>query len=109
MAAELGATTPIQQYKALIFVENTAVDYVIEEATPWGLRMYLGKPVYGVPWLAPQGAEALCHALRNEGRALVVIDAELGPQAIRPALQRCPGQVTELATWRGNSLKLVTL
>jgi 4-amino-4-deoxy-L-arabinose transferase len=109
MAAELGATTPIQQYKALIFVENTAVDYVIEEATPWGLRMYLGKPVYGIPWLAPQGAEALCHALRNEGRALVVTDAELRPQAIRPALQRCPGKVTELGSWRGNSLKLVTL
>ncbi|GLQ88348.1 ArnT family glycosyltransferase [Dyella flagellata] len=107
MAAELRAATSPEQYQALIFVENTDADYTIEEATPWGLRMYLGKTVYGIPWLAPQGAEALCHALHNEGRALVVIDPALGPEAIKPALQRCPGHVTDVGTWRGNALKRV--
>jgi 4-amino-4-deoxy-L-arabinose transferase len=108
-AAELRAATPVERYRAIIFVENTAVGYTIEEATPWGLRLYLGKVVYGIPWLAPHGGEALCHALHNEGRALVVIDPDLGPKAIEPALAQCPGKVTELGTWRKDGLKLVEL
>jgi len=109
MAVELRAAVPAAPYKALIFVENTAQGYTIEEATPWGLRMYLGKPVYGIAWLAPEGADALCHALHNEGKALVVIDPDLGAGAIAPALARCPARVSELGTWRGNALKLVEL
>lgn len=108
-AAELRAATPVERYRAIIFVENTAIDYTIEEATPWGLRLYLGKVIYGIPWLAPHGGEALCHALHNEGRALVVIDPALGPKAIEPALAQCPAKVTELGTWRKDVLKLVEL
>lgn len=108
-AAELRAATPVERYRAIIFVENTAVNYTIEEATPWGLRLYLGKVIYGIPWLAPHGGEALCHALHNEGKALVVIDPDLGPKAIEPALAQCPGKVTELGTWRKDVLKLVEL
>ena len=108
-AAELRAATPVERYRAIIFVENTAVGYTIEEATPWGLRLYLGKVIYGIPWLAPHGGEALCHALHNQGRALVVIDPDLGPKAIEPALAQCPGKVTELGTWRKDVLKLVEL
>lgn len=108
-AQELAASTHPERYQAIIFVENTPLDYVIEEATPWGLRMYLGKPVYGIPMLAPQGADALCHALHNAGTALVVIDPDLGPQAIAPALARCPGHVEDVGTWRQSPLKLIQL
>ncbi|HUA80818.1 MAG TPA: glycosyltransferase family 39 protein [Dyella sp.] len=108
-AQELAAATHLDSYQAIIFVENTPLDYTIEEATPWGLRMYLGKPVYGIPWLAPQGADALCHALHNAGTALVVIDPDLGPQAIAPALAHCPGHVQDLGVWRQSALKLIQL
>lgn len=109
MAKELSATTPADRYKAIIFVENTAVDYTIEEATPWGLRLYLGKTVYGIPWLAPQGGQALCHALHNEGTALVVIDPDLKADAVAAALAGCQGKVAKLVDWRGSALKLVEL
>jgi 4-amino-4-deoxy-L-arabinose transferase len=108
-ARELAVLAPAERYNALIFVENTAVSYTIEEATPWGLRLYLGKPVYGIPWLAPQSGEALCHALHNAGTALVVIDGDLGPATIEPALARCPGKVADMGTWRKNALRLVQL
>lgn len=106
-AAELAAIVPAERYKAIVFVENTAVDYTIEEATPWGLRLYLGRTVYGIPWHAPQGGEALCHALHNEGRLLLVIDPALGRQAVDPALARCAGKVADAGTWRKRALKLV--
>ncbi|WP_233840348.1 glycosyltransferase family 39 protein [Dyella sp. 2HG41-7] len=108
-AQELAAATHPERYQAIIFVENTPLDYTIEEATPWGLRMYLGKPVYGIPLLAPQGPEALCHALHNAGTALVVIDPDLGSEAIAPALTRCPGHVEDLGAWRKSPLKLIAL
>lgn len=108
-AAELGAIAPAERYKAIVFVENTAVGYTIEEATPWGLRLYLGRTVYGIPWLAPQGGEALCHALHNEGKVLVVIDPDLGPATVDSALAGCSGKIEDLGTWRKNALKLVEL
>jgi len=108
-AAELSAATPTDRYASIIFVENTEADYTIEEATPWGLRLYLSKVVYGIPWLAPHGGDALCHALHNEGKALVVVDPDLGPRAVEPALAQCQAKVADLGTWRKNTLKLVEL
>lgn len=106
-ASELRASTPTDRYQAILFVEATDLDYTIEEATPWGLRLYLGKPVYGIPWLAPQGGDALCHALHNEGTALVVIDPALPAQTVASTLARCAAHVSELGSWRQSALKLV--
>lgn len=109
-ARELSAITQPEAYQAVIFVESTALDYTIEEATPWGLRLYLGKPVYGIPWLAPKGADALCHALRTAGSSLVVISPYIKAETLAPVLSRCSAQrVVKLGTWRHNTLEQVQI
>lgn len=109
-ARELSALTATQSYQAVIFVEYTAKDYSIEEATPWGLRLYMGKPVYGIPWLAAKGEGALCHALRNAGSSLVVIDPLIPAATVAPAFTRCAAQqAVNLGSWRHNTLEWVQI
>ncbi|WP_158545098.1 ArnT family glycosyltransferase [Dyella monticola] len=108
-AQELSAMTATSHYNAVIVVENTTLGYDIEEQTPWGLRLYMEKPVYGIAYHAPDGAQTLCHALHNAGKALVVINPDLGPGALGPVLAQCPAHVTPLGTWRRNALALVEL
>jgi 4-amino-4-deoxy-L-arabinose transferase len=108
-AAELRARTPIERYRAIIAVEHTGQSYDVEEETPWGLRLYLDKTVYGAAWLAPQGSDALCHALHNEGKALVIVDPALPAPAVASALARCGAHVNALGSWRRNVLQLAEL
>lgn len=76
-AQQLGAITASKTYAAVVFVEATASHYDVEEATPWGVRLYLAKPVYGVAWRSTDGAAELCRAVQHAGSALVVIDPGL--------------------------------
>jgi 4-amino-4-deoxy-L-arabinose transferase len=109
-AQQLKAIADPRTYKALIFVQNTDLDYTIEEETPWGLRFYLDKPVYGIPWHASQGPAKLCHALSAAGSALVVIDDIFQPGQIQPALASCTvSNITPLGRWRSRTLELVRM
>jgi 4-amino-4-deoxy-L-arabinose transferase-like glycosyltransferase len=107
---ELSALTQPQAYTALAFVQNTDLDYTIEEETPWGVRMYLDKPVYGIPLRATQGPALLCHALHTAGSMLVVVDPYLKPEDLQPALALCvPKRVVPLGSWRGRALELIQM
>jgi 4-amino-4-deoxy-L-arabinose transferase-like glycosyltransferase len=109
-AQQLKAIADPSTYKAAIFVENTELDYTIEEDTPWGLRFYLDKPVYGVPWHAPQGPMKLCHALNATGSALVVIDDIFTLEHLQSAFASCAVRhYTLLGRWRSRTLELIQM
>jgi 4-amino-4-deoxy-L-arabinose transferase len=109
VARTLSASATSGAYSAVVFVQATAKAYDIEERTPWGIRLYLDKPVYAVAWLAPEGPGTLCRALRSAGSALVVIAPGLAPARtqIAGALARCTRSLTvDAGTWRRHALML---
>ena len=104
-AREIAAMAPLQDVAAVIVIVNTDAMYAIEEQTPWGLRLYLNKPVYGVAWRTPEGAASLCSAIREQHQALVIVDHAIDAAAIQPALASCQVHAADpLGTWRGNAL-----
>ena len=109
MARQL-ASAAGSAYSSVVFIEDTALSYDIEENTPWGVRLYLDKPVYGVAWNSPTGEATLCHALQRSGSALVVIDRKLASQVSSGVLSSCAaGVVTDLGKWKQRSLKLIRI
>jgi hypothetical protein len=110
IAQQLKGAADLTSYHSIIFVHNTQLDYTIEEETPWGLRMYMEKPIYGIKWLSPKGEEALCHALRASGSSLVVVDPNLTPDSIQPALTRCSARGTRsVGMWHDRALEIVQI
>ncbi|HTV86155.1 MAG TPA: glycosyltransferase family 39 protein [Dyella sp.] len=108
MARQLDAIANPRAYETIIFVQETGVDYAVEEDVPWGLRLYMGKPVYGIPWLASKGESALCHALRASSTSLLVIEPNLKPNDINAVIGRCvDGTIINHGSWRGRRLELV--
>jgi 4-amino-4-deoxy-L-arabinose transferase-like glycosyltransferase len=110
IAQQLSEQVSPDSYDAMIFIQNTKESYTIEEQTPWGQRMYLRKPVYGIPILASDAADSLCHALRSYRTSLVVIDSYLSPEeSVDPALRACKvSSVTRVGSWRKRVLERVT-
>jgi 4-amino-4-deoxy-L-arabinose transferase-like glycosyltransferase len=108
IAQQLSEQTPPDSYAAMIFIESTAEAYTIEEQTPWGLRLYMNKPIYGIPMLAPQANTALCHALHSWPTSLVVIDSYITPEWVDPILAACRVRSVErVGTWRKRVLERV--
>jgi 4-amino-4-deoxy-L-arabinose transferase-like glycosyltransferase len=109
IAQQLSEQVSPDSYASMIFIQNTDENYTIEEQTPWGLRMYLRKPVYGIPLRAPDAADSLCHALRSWPSSLVVIDSYIAPEEVDPALHACKvSSVTRVGNWRKRVLERVT-
>ncbi|MBS0432052.1 MAG: glycosyltransferase family 39 protein [Proteobacteria bacterium] len=108
LARRLLSVTDPGGYSAVVFIEDTALDYDIEENTPWGIRLYLDKPVYGVAWHSPQAGVALCKALRHSGSALLVIDRGLAP-GIASTPDCASAGVIDLGEWEQHSLKRVRI
>ncbi len=100
-AAELGALVNPQSYKALSFVQDTSHGVKIEEHTPWGLRLYMNMPVYGIAWNGDAAIGQACTELRRHGSVLFVLDREINVATFRQDLADCP-QVSSSAegTWR---------
>lgn len=109
VASELSARVATHTYSAVVFVQATAAAYDIEEATPWGVRLYLDKPVYAVAWLSPDGPRTMCLAVQHARSALVVVSHDLAP--IRARISRVLSQCTrtrvgDAGTWRKQPLLL---
>lgn len=112
IARELKARAAPDAYSAVVFVQATAAAYDIEEATPWGVRLYLDKPVYAVAWFSQEGPATLCRAVQRAGSALVVVANELVP--VRPQVSRTLSQCTrsgaiDAGTWRRQPLILARM
>ena len=106
-ARQLAALAEKTPYSSLVFLEDTAFDYSVEEQTPWGLRLYMNKPVYGIAWRLPEGPAEACRALRVRP-ALLVVDRAIDATGVNAALARCGVRdVIRLGSWRSNALELV--
>ena len=112
VARELNAKVAPDAYSAVVFVQATAAAYDIEEATPWGARLYLDKPVYAVAWFSQEGPATLCRAVQPAGSALVVVARDLAPvraQVARTLSQCTRSRVGDAGTWRKQSLILTRM
>lgn len=108
MAQQLSQQVSPDRYAAMIFIQNTDQSYTIEEQTPWGLRLYLDRPVYGIPVHAADADVSLCHALHKYPSSLVVIDSYLDPQPIEQKVQACGVRaMTRVGEWRKRALDRV--
>lgn len=109
IARQLGAVTASGSYAAVVFVEATASQYDIEETTPWGVRLYLNKPVYAVAWGARGASAALCTAMQRAGSALIVIDPSLADAkaVVARTLDVCMQRpASDAGTWNRHPLLL---
>ena len=107
-AQQLDAITAGANYAALTFVDKTAADVGIEEHTPWGMRLYINKPFYGIAWGKPGSGSKVCGLLRDHASVLYVVDAGIAPEAFRAAVRTCqPHAVTTIGSWRQQPLELV--
>jgi 4-amino-4-deoxy-L-arabinose transferase-like glycosyltransferase len=104
-AREIAAMTSPHAYSAVVDIVATDATYAIEEQTPWGLRLYLGKPVYGVAWRTAEASASLCSAIRAQHAVLLIIDHAIDPALIEPALASCHVSTADrLGTWRRQAL-----
>lgn len=93
----LTSLTEGKAYAAMAFVQDTASPVKIEEHTPWGLRLYIDKPIFGVAWKRTEAAARVCGLLHKHGPLLVLIDPGIQPRAFGTALATCPGNYTSAA------------
>lgn len=107
-AQQIAAMTQPDTYAAIVFVENTDQAYAVEEQTPWGLNLYLGKPVYGVAWTAPSSSARLCHALQGHSASLLLLDAATASSALQTVAKSCHVRaVIHVGSWRHHELALI--
>ncbi len=107
MARQLMALTNVDAYGAMVFVEATPRAYAVEEHTPWGLRLYMKRPIYGIAWSAPGDTERLCRAIHSHHAALAVLDPSTTSAAIQAIEAHCPVRsVVHLGLWRHRELAL---
>ena len=104
-AQQLAALAKDHGYSSVAFVENTDQGYDIEEQTPWGMRLYLGKTIYGIAWRKPQAAAELCRVVRRHGSALLALDPAIQPETVEATIAGCGlhGSV-RIGAWRQRAL-----
>ncbi|RDI97559.1 glycosyltransferase family 39 protein [Dyella solisilvae] len=105
-AGEIASLTAGADYAAVIFLEDNLDSYAVEEQTPWGVRLYLDKPVYGVSARSPDAAAQLCAAIQAQGRALIVVNQALPATALETMTRSCRPTLHLVERWRSNELVL---
>ncbi|WP_199100667.1 glycosyltransferase family 39 protein [Dyella sp. ASV21] len=105
-AGEIAAQIVSSDYSAVIFLEDNDDTYAVEEQTPWGVRLYLNKPIYGVSGLSAQAPAQLCAAIEAQGNALIVIDRELPDMYVDTMIRECTPNLQRMGHWRGDALVL---
>jgi 4-amino-4-deoxy-L-arabinose transferase len=103
-AHEIAAAAAGADYHALVFVEKATDSYAIEEQTPWGMRLYLGKPVYGIRWMDTDAAAQICAAIKAQGQSLLMVDHDIPRNDLEHALDRCQASATRVGTWQKDLL-----
>ncbi|MDA3913722.1 glycosyltransferase family 39 protein [Oleiagrimonas sp.] len=108
-AQELEQTTGGASYDALVFILDKTSHTAVEESTPWGMRIYTHRPVYGIAWHAQDRAARVCKELDREANSLFLIAPRIDPAQVATIMDRCPGHVTRtvVGAWRHQTLVLV--
>lgn len=98
-------------YSALVFLWNTDSSVTIEERTPWGIRFYIHRPVYGIAWQASGGPDKICARLRDYDAVLFAVYGDISPGAFGATVTRCESsaqaRITARGVWRDTRLFLV--
>jgi 4-amino-4-deoxy-L-arabinose transferase len=97
LAVRLATAAVARPYAALMFVEDVGTAYQREQRTPWGLNLYLRRPVYAVAWRSAGDRARLCGTLDARGALLVVADRGIAT-AVQSALRGCAARVEPLGT-----------
>ena len=110
-ARELAAITGKADYNALVFILDRRSEVAVEQHTPWGLRIYAHRTVYGIAWRGAGAADRLCHALDRHHRVLYLVESGVPTAAVATAVQQCAGgayTTIPLGEWRQRTLLLAS-
>ena len=107
-ARELAAATGQADYRAVVFILDRRSEVAVEQHTPWGLRIYAKRTVYGIAWRGEGARERLCRALDRHHRVLYVIASGVPVDAVATAVRECGGghATSPLGEWRHRKLLL---
>lgn len=98
-------------YSALVVIQNTEGGQMIEERTPWGMRFYINKPVYGIGWREPDSGRRVCAPLHRHDPVLYAVSGDIRPAHFHAVVARCDSstrhRVTGLGLWPYGRLFLV--
>ena len=85
----LGRVTHGVSYSALVVIQNTEGGQMLEERTPWGIRFYINRPVYGIGWQASGARQKVCTPLRDHDSVVYAVSGDIEPSDFRAAVARC--------------------
>ncbi|RAP58108.1 glycosyltransferase family 39 protein [Oleiagrimonas sp. MCCC 1A03011] len=101
----LGITRDVH-FDSLVFVRNSDSESDVDETTPWGMRMYLNRPLYGVAWRTEGSQQRACELAKQHPDALFVTGRympngafQAGLKSVCPALKPMP-----VGVWRKQKL-----
>lgn len=106
IAEDIATSAQSANYHALMFVGEASDTYAVEEQTPWGVRLYLNKPVYGITWRNADAGTQLCAAIKTQGTTLLVVDHDIDAAALSASLNACHALAHPAGKWRNNTLLL---
>ncbi len=92
LARQLASRVGQTDYSAIAFVEAVESTEQRVEHTPWGMRLYLGKPIYAIAWKSPDAAQKICRLSDRHSSLLLVVDGSIGAATLPAVLAQCPGR-----------------
>ncbi|RDI97557.1 glycosyltransferase family 39 protein [Dyella solisilvae] len=92
IARQLASMVGQTDYSAIAFVEAVESTEQRVEHTPWGIRLYLGKPIYAIAWKHPDAAQKICRLSDRHSSLLLVVDGSIGAATMPAVLAQCPGR-----------------
>ncbi|MBB6184647.1 ArnT family glycosyltransferase [Oleiagrimonas soli] len=93
------------RYDALVFIRDSDSQNDIDETTPWGMRLYLRKPIYGIPWRTADSRTTLCALAKRHPHLMYAVGWRTSVDEVTQALTTCaPGRFSILGKWDKHTL-----
>lgn len=107
LARQLSTVAAGADFSAVAFVESTGSGVAISEHTPWGMRLYLHKPLYAIAWKRPDAAATLCRLAERHPTLLVVVDRAIGEERLLSDAAACmPHRHVDIGKWHASDVLL---
>ena len=107
LARQLNALTAGADVSAVAFVESTGSSVETSEHTPWGMRLYLDKPLYAIAWKRPTAAASLCRLAERYPSLVVVVDKGIGKARMLADTAPCmPHRHVDVGRWVSSDVML---
>ncbi|WP_445147132.1 ArnT family glycosyltransferase [Dyella sp. Tek66A03] len=89
-ARQLASTVGERDYSAIAFVAAADNTVTSVEHTPWGMRLYLDKPVYDIAWRITGSAQQICRLSDRHPSLLLVVEGSIDRAVMPAVLAQCP-------------------